>query len=138
MEHPEILVCVLCGEKAITTAAHIPVCEKHWQEYDEEGQQYLTYRPFFERLLRAYDQPDADRARITVLEEAVAEKDQLIMDITAICQKRGDQIDKLEAALREIKEQIPTKRMESPLTAMDGFWQIGKIARKALEEIDDE
>ncbi len=84
------------------------------------------------------DQHDADQARITALEKTVSQESLLIMDITAICQKRGDQIDKLEAALREIKEQTPTKRMESPLTAMDGFWQIGKIARKALEEIDDE
>lgn len=49
--------CTLCDQEAITTAAHIPVCEKHWQMYKEEGQQYLSHRPFWELLQKAYDCP---------------------------------------------------------------------------------
>lgn len=45
--------CVLCDQKAVTTAAHIPVCERHWKLYDEEGRKYLAYRPFYEKLKKA-------------------------------------------------------------------------------------
>jgi len=48
-------VCVVCGAKAIATAGHIPVCDKHYQEYCREGEQYLTYRPVYERLLALRD-----------------------------------------------------------------------------------
>lgn len=35
------LGCVMCGKPAHTTAAQIPVCEKHWDEYRTEARQYL-------------------------------------------------------------------------------------------------
>lgn len=49
------LKCVLCGDKAVTAAAHISVCEAHWQEYSAEAKQYLPAheRHFFNRLLAA-------------------------------------------------------------------------------------
>jgi hypothetical protein len=46
--------CVLCDQDAITTAAQIPVCLKHYNEYAEEGRKYLSYRPFYELLLQKY------------------------------------------------------------------------------------
>lgn len=46
--------CVLCDQEATQTAAHIPVCDKHRRMYDEEGRQYLPYRPFYQRLVAAY------------------------------------------------------------------------------------
>lgn len=49
------LKCVLCNKEAITTAAHIPVCEEHHNQYAEEGRQYLSYRPFYEKLQQAYE-----------------------------------------------------------------------------------
>lgn len=33
--------CALCDKDAITTAAHIPVCEQHHNAYQEEGRKYL-------------------------------------------------------------------------------------------------
>jgi hypothetical protein len=33
--------CVLCDKEAVTTAAHIPVCEEHWNAYALEGRLYL-------------------------------------------------------------------------------------------------
>jgi hypothetical protein len=47
--------CVLCKEQALTTAAHIPVCERHYEEYKREARQYLPEgkRKFYQRLLRA-------------------------------------------------------------------------------------
>ena len=30
-------VCVLCGEPAITTAAHHPVCREHWKAYEDDA-----------------------------------------------------------------------------------------------------
>jgi hypothetical protein len=46
--------CVLCDREAITTAAHIPVCEEHHRAYQEEGRQYLAYRPVYQKLLDAH------------------------------------------------------------------------------------
>ena len=47
-----IFHCVSCQEKAITVAflpfGNVPVCEKHYQEYEEEGRKYL---PWDERLV---------------------------------------------------------------------------------------
>ena len=45
-----------------------------------------------------------------------------------------DTAQKLDAALKKIIEYTPKERMKSPLTAMDGFYQIGKIARRALND----
>jgi hypothetical protein len=42
--------CILCAREAITTAAHVPVCQKHDEEYQAEAKQYLDERPFYERL----------------------------------------------------------------------------------------
>ena len=39
-----VLRCVICGNTAITTAAHIPVCATHWKEYDDEAKRYLLER----------------------------------------------------------------------------------------------
>ena len=66
--------CVLCDAEAVTTAARIPVCEKHWHEYEMEyvlsggrrlehvlacgltpeipvADRFLTERPVWEKLL---------------------------------------------------------------------------------------
>jgi len=47
--------CLLCFKPAITTAAHLPVCEEHWREYEDEAKQYLSYeqRLVYQRLLAA-------------------------------------------------------------------------------------
>lgn len=52
--------CVLCGKEAITTAAHIPVCMEHYNKYAEEGKQYPSYRPFYEKLLKADNERKAN------------------------------------------------------------------------------
>ncbi len=46
-------ICVLCGSAAVTTALHIPVCKKHFREYEEEAKQYLPdhRRKFYYRLV---------------------------------------------------------------------------------------
>ena len=50
--------CVLCERPAISTAAHIPVCEQHHSQYQEEGRQYLPpqKREVYRQLCRAADQ----------------------------------------------------------------------------------
>lgn len=57
--------CVVCGEIAVTTAAHYPVCEKHWREYDEEGRQYLPddQRPAWRSIQSAVN---ATRSTLTM------------------------------------------------------------------------
>lgn len=52
------LFCVLCGKPAVTTAAHIPVCEEHWLAYALEGKQYLPddQRPVWQSLQVASQQ----------------------------------------------------------------------------------
>lgn len=49
--------CVLCNFPAITTAAQIPVCEKHWTEYVLEARKALPLekRPVYLRLLKAQE-----------------------------------------------------------------------------------
>lgn len=48
--------CVLCGAGAVTTAAHIPVCQKHYSEYAHEANKYLpdNGRPVYRRLCSAW------------------------------------------------------------------------------------
>lgn len=46
-------VCVMCGEPSITTAAHIPVCQNHWDEYKKEAMQYPSERPVFCAMIEA-------------------------------------------------------------------------------------
>lgn len=52
------LTCVKCGQAAITTAAQIPVCAPHFDEYAKEGRQYLppAKRPVYQELIRRYEQ----------------------------------------------------------------------------------
>jgi len=45
--------CVLCDKEAITTAAHIPVCKEHYEQYATEGRRYWVDRPFYLKLLAA-------------------------------------------------------------------------------------
>jgi hypothetical protein len=53
---PTPLTCVLCNQKAITTAAHIPVCQKHWDDYANEARHYPTQRPVFQAMQAAWDE----------------------------------------------------------------------------------
>lgn len=50
------IYCVLCGQEAITTVGHIPVCAEHDRQYQEEGRQYLPYseRAVWQRIQQAY------------------------------------------------------------------------------------
>jgi len=50
---PFPLRCVLCDSIAITTVAHIPVCEAHSKAYHREAQHDRTDRPFYDRLVEA-------------------------------------------------------------------------------------
>lgn len=54
--------CAICNSEAITTAAHIPVCEYHWHEYADEGEKYLPdhARPVLQKLIIAHESPNAD------------------------------------------------------------------------------
>lgn len=42
--------CIVCKKEAITTAAHIPVCRKHYFEYVREARAYPKHRPFYDML----------------------------------------------------------------------------------------
>lgn len=44
--------CILCREKAVTTAAQIPVCEEHWIRYAAEAKADGE-RPFYTMLVNA-------------------------------------------------------------------------------------
>jgi hypothetical protein len=51
-----LVSCVACNSEAATTAAQIPVCEKHWQEYKAEAEQYLPLpqRKIYLKLIELY------------------------------------------------------------------------------------
>ena len=49
--------CALCGEEAVTAVIGVSLCDKHYKEYQEEGRQYLSYRPFYNRLVSLADEP---------------------------------------------------------------------------------
>lgn len=53
--------CVICGVKAVTTAAHIPVCQQHWEAYDAEAKSYPQARPFYDLLQAEYEAREKDR-----------------------------------------------------------------------------
>jgi hypothetical protein len=52
------VTCVLCDKKAITCSAQIPTCAEHSGQYEQEAARYLplSQRPFYQRLIRAYEQ----------------------------------------------------------------------------------
>lgn len=54
-------LCVLCDEKAITTAAHIPVCKAHFEAYANEGRKYLpeSQRRVWQAIQRAAQRVNA-------------------------------------------------------------------------------
>jgi hypothetical protein len=47
--------CVLCDLDAVTTAAHVPVCEEHHEAYQKEAKKYLpgNQRPIYASLMQA-------------------------------------------------------------------------------------
>jgi hypothetical protein len=56
--------CVMCDRPATTTAAHIPVCEPHYNEYKNEAEAaYGHYRPFWIKLKRADTNRQASQRR---------------------------------------------------------------------------
>lgn len=69
--------CVLCSEEAVTTAAQMPVCEKHHNEYADEAERHLPYfmRDFWHRLVAAHEaheaqtKQDETAAAETILDE---------------------------------------------------------------------
>lgn len=46
--------CVICTQPAVATAAHIPVCQVHHDQYASEATTHGHYRPFWIQLQRAY------------------------------------------------------------------------------------
>lgn len=55
--------CVICGEVAITTAAQIPVCQKHEEEYASEARADLpmSERTFYNALVKASRDDEVER-----------------------------------------------------------------------------
>jgi hypothetical protein len=49
--------CVLCDQEATETAAQIPVCGQHREQYDTEGRKYLPLqdRTFYRLLISVWE-----------------------------------------------------------------------------------
>ena len=67
--------CTLCGCDAATTAAHIPVCAQHWEEYAKEAGAYLPdeRRDVWLKLIAAHEaqtKQDEIAAAETILDES--------------------------------------------------------------------
>lgn len=59
---PEAAIsCVMCSNKAVTTAAHIPVCQEHWEAYAKEAKDYPTERPVFDAMCQERDRQEQNR-----------------------------------------------------------------------------